>query len=297
MSTATRGNLHIKRYHTKHATKEDIKEIIECCKMIFNSEVGSCFINNQNLKVDFFHLENGIAVYERFCKQYFPSYLEKYHDDYTQDGYMGSFVAQAFINGDVYGILCSLDADIDPNLWYETILHEMTHFYCTTQESDGESFFEKHCIDENGEKPDGFMGAGYAVWREFIAYYWGAALTPLSTPLSLVQVREKVRDLDEDVDAVNPVAKMLVSQILSYIFQNPTVRHANNAVASYELVERNRVFSSKERAKTYKLLIEAVFEQLSKEAHWKISPQFIDTLGSAYLFMLASQHKLALRNG
>ena len=209
MLTDKREILHIKSYFSKHANEEIILEIIEYCIAIFNSAVGKNFLNMQNLKIEFFNLENGIAVYERFCKQYFPSYLGKYHDDYTQDGYMNSFVAQAFINHDTYGILCSLDTDVDPNSWYETILHEMVHIYCTTHESNGDNFFDKYCVNKKNNFKDGTMGAGYEVWREFIAYYWGAELTPFSTPLSLAQVRAEVRNIDEDVDAKNSVAKML----------------------------------------------------------------------------------------
>ena len=209
MLTDKREILHIKSYFSKHANEEIVVEIIEYCIAIFNSAVGKNFLNMQNLKIGFFNLENGIAVYERFCKQYFPSYLGKYHDDYTQDGYMNSFVAQAFINHDTYGILCSLDTDVDPNSWYETILHEMVHIYCTTHESNGDNFFDKYCVNKKNNFKDGTMGAGYEVWREFIAYYWGAELTPFSTPLSLAQVRTEVRNIDEDVDAKNSVAKML----------------------------------------------------------------------------------------
>lgn len=297
MSTAEREPLHIKSYHSERANKGVIGEIIEYCISIFNSIVGKDFLNNQNLIIEFFNAENGITIYEQFCKQYFPSYFGKYHDDYTKDGYMNSFVAQAFINGDTYGILCSLDADIDPNCWYETILHEMTHIYCATYECGGESFFEKHCIDENGENPDGIMGAGYAVWREFIAYYWGAELTPFSTSLSLNQVREMVRDIDEDVDATNPVAKMLVSQILAYIFRNPTVHRADNVATVCKFLEKNKIFASDMRMKSYKSLIESVFEQLSKENYWKISPNFIDNLGSAYISMLGWRHVEGSWNG
>jgi len=287
MSLIEREYLHVKHYHTNHADKKDIEEIIECCKTIFNSVIGSHFLNSQNLKVEFFHLENGVAVYEQFCKQYFPSHFSKYYDDYTKEGYMGSFVAQAFINGDVYGILCSLDADVEPNYWYEVILHEMTHIYCTTHETKGGNFFEKYCLDEEGvAELNGAMGAGYAVWREFIADYWGAEFAPFSSPLSLAQVREKVRDLEENVDAENPAAKVLVSQILAYIFRNPTVHRAENAADAYKTLEKNRIFASKARTKCYKQLIETVFEQLLKDNYWKISPFFIEDLGSAYIGML-----------
>ena len=171
MLTDKREILHIKSYFSKHADEEIILEIIEYCIAIFNSAVGKNFLNMQNLKIEFFNLENGTAVYERFCKQYFPSYLGKYHDDYTQDGYMNSFVAQAFINHDTYGILCSLDTDVDPNSWHETILHKMVHIYCTTHESNGDNFFDKYCVNKKNNFKDGTMGAGYEVWREFIAYY------------------------------------------------------------------------------------------------------------------------------
>ncbi len=298
MSLTEREYLHIKRYHTDHVDKRDIEEIIECCKSIFNSAVGSNFLNAQNLKVEFFHLKNGVTVYEQFCKQYFPSYVTKYHDDYTKEGYMGSFAAQAFINGDVYGILCSLDADVEPNYWYEVILHEMTHIYCITHETEEGNFFEKYCLnlDEEGKsEPNGTMGAGYAVWREFIAYYWGAEFDPFSSPLSLARVREKVRDIEEDAE--KPDAKMLVSQILAYIFRNPMVRRAENAATAYEILEKNRIFASKARTECYKQLIETIFEQFLKDDYWKISPNFIDELGSAYFGMLAWRRAESPRNG
>lgn len=271
-------------------------EIIEYCIAIFNSAVGKNFLNMQNLKIEFFNLENGIAVYERFCKQYFPSYLGKYHDDYTQDGYMNSFAAQAFINHDTYGILCSLDTDVDPNSWHETILHEMVHIYCTTHESNGDNFFDKYCVNKKNNFKDGTMGAGYEVWREFIAYYWGAELTPFSTPLSLAQVRAEVRNIDEDVDAKNSVAKMLVSRILAFIFRNPTVRQANNVAIAYEILQKNKIFVSDIRVRSYKSLIETIFEQLSKKDYWRISPYFIDELGGAYIGMLGWRRAEGLRN-
>ncbi len=52
-----RGNeyLRIKFYHVKHASKQDIEEIIECCKSIFSSVVHEDFLNSQNLQVEFFN--------------------------------------------------------------------------------------------------------------------------------------------------------------------------------------------------------------------------------------------------
>ena len=40
-----------------------------------------------------------------------------------------------------------------------------------------------YCVNKKNNFKDGTMGAGYEVWREFIAYYWGAELTPFSNCL------------------------------------------------------------------------------------------------------------------
>jgi len=289
MPPTEKGCLHIKRYHTKHADKRDIEEIITYCKSIFNSAVGEDFLNDQNLKVEFFNLENGIIMYERFCQQYFPSYLTKYHDNYTEPGYMASFLAQAFVNGDIYGILCSLDAMIDPNCWYETILHEMTHIYCKKRESNGEDFFQKYCVDEEkGTGVSGEMAAGYAVWSEFIAYYLGAELDPFSNPLSMSQVRKEIRELDVDVDGTNPEAKMIVSQMLAHIFRNPEICNTENVAAAMKIIEKNEIFESMEQANSFQSLIEIIFEQLHKKACWEITPSFIDDVGSAYLMIVGT---------
>ncbi|WP_297998792.1 hypothetical protein [uncultured Oscillibacter sp.] len=297
MSSKGSEYLNPKDCRTSHSREQDLREIIECCKSIFNSAVGGNFFNDHNLKLEFFHLENGTSVYAQFCKKYFPAYLTKYYDDFTKEGYMDSFEAQAFINGDVYGILCSLDSDMEPNRWYEIILHELVHIYCTTHEIGGDNFFDKFCVNKETGNIDSTIGTGYALWREFIAYYWGANLDPFSDQLSLVQVREKVREIDKEVDAENPSAKMLVSQILAYIFRNPEVYHAANATAAYELLEKNKVFDSDTQIKYYQPLLQAIFEQLAKDDYCKITFSFIEDLGFAYTNMVVRRKVEALWNG
>lgn len=268
-------------------SKQDIEEIIECCKSIFNSVVHEDFLNNQNLQVEFFNAKNGVSIYERFCNQYFPSYVSEYHDNYTEDGYMNSFVAQAFVNGNIYGILCSLDADINPNFWYEAIFHEMTHIYCKTHEFMGKDFFKEYCLGEKEESGvDVIIADGYAVWSEFVAYCWGAELDPFSNPLSMRQVREEIRELDAHIVAENAEVKTVVSQMLAHIFRNPDVRNTGSAVTAFELIEKNSVFATKERAKSFQPLITTIFEQLQTDNYVEISPFFMDDLGSAYRGML-----------
>lgn len=290
MSLPAKEYIQIKRYHSDHVSKKDIEEIIQSCSLLFNAEFGDNFLNAKNLKMEFFSIENGVSVYEQFCKQHFPSYLTGTHSkNYTEVGYMESFAAQAFVDGDVYGILVSLDADIEPNEWYNIILHEMSHIFCITHEISGDGFFRKYC-EKRDLEGDRFTGAGYAVWREYVADYMTAGVAPFSNSLSIVQIREKIRQWDEYVDVANPAVEMLVSQILAYIFRNLKVRQAKNAETAYDFLEKNRVFASKARARYYYQLIEIIFEQISKDDYWEITLDFIRDLGATYSLMLARRH-------
>ncbi len=76
--------------------------------------------DRQDLRLSGGRNKNGVTVYGQFCKQYFPSYVTKYHDDYTKEGYMDSFAAQAFINGDVYDSVPYLEhLEHMSLLWYD----------------------------------------------------------------------------------------------------------------------------------------------------------------------------------
>lgn len=120
------------------AGNDDINAIIECSKQLFNSAVGTDFFHEDNLKIAFFTLENGVSVYEEFCQQFFPKYLAT---DYAQDGYMASFKAQALVNRNIYGILIFQRPNVCTDEWYKIILHEMSHIFCMVHELDGDSFF------------------------------------------------------------------------------------------------------------------------------------------------------------
>lgn len=80
--------------------KEYIEHVIGNAKSMFNDATGYHFFHGNNLKIAFFEIENGTVVYEQFCTQYFPSYLT---ENYTKPGYMETFAAQAFVNGNIYG--------------------------------------------------------------------------------------------------------------------------------------------------------------------------------------------------
>lgn len=91
--------------------------------------------------------------------------------------YIDTFGAQAFVNGTLYGILLHSGAADNPAGRYEIILHEMSHIFRIAKEANGANFFHTYCVDDES----GVIVAGYAVWREFIADYMAAHITPFFT--------------------------------------------------------------------------------------------------------------------
>ncbi len=267
---------------TRIAGGNDISKIVESCKQLFNQWCGFDFFHEDNLKVKILTSKEGIAGYECFCKQYFPSYLDKYSDDYTAEGYIDTFGAQAFVNGTLYGILLRSGTAENSAEWYDIILHEMSHIFCIAKEANGANFFHSYCIDDE----NGVIVAGYAVWREFIADYISAHINPFFHWIITDELREQVRLWDQDVFASNKDAKLAVSCLLADIFLNKQVNSSNNMGDILRYLDANRIFSSKAILEYYIILLETIFQQVSKNEFWKISVDFIESVGSAYLGLL-----------
>lgn len=264
----------------------DIGKIIESCKHRFNQWCGFDFFHEDNLKVKILTPEEGIAGYERFCKQYFPSYLDEYSDDYTAEGYIDTFGAQAFVNGALYGILLRSGEANDPPGWYEIVLHEMSHIFCIVHEKGGTNFFRTYCVDSE----NGAITVGYAVWREFIADYISVRINPFFHWITTGELRERVRFWDRDIFAPTKDAEAAASCLLADIFSNKQVNSFSNARDILQYLNANRIFPSKAILEYYTILLETIFQQVSKNEFWKISVDFIESVGSAYLGLL--MHKI-----
>lgn len=259
--------------------KEYVESVIRNCKRFFNDTINEKFFRDDNLKVIFMTLENSVEVYEAFCGQFFPKYLR---ENYTTPGYMESFTAQAFVNKDVYGILIRLDIGTEFP-WYEIILHEMSHIFCLVHEIDGEDFFEKYCEDKEDPTKNGMICAGYAIWREFIADYIAAQINPFFRPLSMRELKKEVYELDKEWNNTNPKAKIFVSQMLADILLNTKVRQKENPGAILQLLEKEKVFTSKVPNASYSGMIRILHKQLLRDEYWKINADFIWELGEEYL--------------
>lgn len=274
--------------------KEYIESVIRNCVRFFNDTLNETFFREDNLKVAFLNLKNGVAVYEGFCGQFFPQYLR---ENYTAPGYMESFTAQAFVNGDVYGILIRLDTGTAANAWYQIVLHEMSHIFCLVHEIDGEDFFEKYCADKTADPTrNGMICAGYAIWREFVADYIAAQINPFFRPLTMGELKKEVCELDKEWDSSNPRAKIVVSQMLADILLNPMVRQQENSEAILRLLEEKKVFTSKVPGASYSGMIRILFKQLARDECWKISVDFIEKLGAEYVSQLTRRYIAARTN-
>lgn len=263
--------------------REYVTAVVDDCKRIFNETFADHFFRDDNLKVAFCTFEDQASVFEAFCSRFFPLYLA---EGYSRTDY---FAAQAMTNvpEDICGILICLDTHDEGDVWYQIILHEMSHIFCIVNELGGENFQEKYS-KENLERELQYhvMSVGYTIWKEFIADYIASQLNPFAKTHSLVSLRKVVSQLDEEVNFNHPDRAQAFSQILFYIFQSPRIMAAPDVNAVVQVLDKNHILPHKDRHQYYREVIELIFHQLDQELFWRINVGFIEELGEIYLKML-----------
>ena len=73
-------------------TEQELRDIFFDALDFFNDALDSG-ITRDNTVLAFFTPENGLEVYEQFCREHFPKNLD---EDYKAEGYFQTFAAQAF---------------------------------------------------------------------------------------------------------------------------------------------------------------------------------------------------------
>lgn len=267
----------IGNFSAKVAGKGEIEKILSDCIQIFNRHIDKQFFTSQNVKIEYFTLTDGVQKFERFCSEYFLSYISD--DYYKKEGYIDSFIAQAFVGNDTYGILIRLDCSISCMDCYVILLHELAHIFCIVEEIGGEKFYQKYCANSEEQ----FMRYGYGLWREFIADYIAYALAPPAFSLSVKELRKEVQRLDNNVAMGKPNTIESAYGVLSAIFRNPTICRADSAERVLEFLEKHLVFPSKERCMHWSKVIKMIHGQIMKNPCWRIEPSFICDLGVSYL--------------
>ena len=138
-------------------------------------------------------------------------FLTEYH---TQEILLNT-LAEAFVYGkevetDVSGILFREDLELEDHEIVHTMLHELSHILCTKFEIEGGHSFDRFCsgipITQEDRIADGYMNAGYAVWREYAAEMT-ARLVEHTPNYSITDVKDVLALYAEEVYPGNPDGK------------------------------------------------------------------------------------------
>lgn len=258
-------------------TKSELKEYFFSALEMFNERLDSD-ISEGNLLIDFFNPKNGIAVYENFCRERFPQYLD---EQYKEDGYFESIGAQAFVSDTYYGVLIREDVDFTLSEILQMFLHEMSHLYCIRNEIPGGHFFDKYCMGSGIE--DGMINAGYAIWREAIADIMADSILSEFPTLTLAMAKEEISNLNREITFTNPCSKEAMSLVIAYIMISREVSTIDDWPVAEKKIRNAIGF---EEPHMYEIL-ESVFAKLRTSPFWEITPDFITELGQTYLELLS----------
>lgn len=260
-------------------TKEELSEFFFEAVDMFNENLDTDF-DKDTIIIDFFNLQNGIAVYENFCKEHFPKYLT---EPYKTEGYFEEIAAQAFVSDNQYGVLIRENIDFPLGEILQMFLHEISHLYCTIHEILGGNFFDKHCMGYGPE--DGMMNAGYAIWREAVADIMADSMISEDVTVTLEMVKEYILEYYAMLTFDNPSAKKAMSLIIAYVMISAEVA----TIDDWEQAEsRIKACIDFDNLLIYQIL-KMVFYKLHQSPYWEITPEFISTLGEVYIDLLAGK--------
>ena len=258
----------------KH-TNAELADLFYQALSLFNTKLETD-ICKDNIHLCFFTPMNGIEIYKAFCMKHFPKYLS---EAYTEDGYFDSLGAQAFLNDREYGVLIRSDIDYSNEEVFLMFLHEISHLFCARNEIEGGNFYDKYCMSTGAE--DGMMNAGYAIWREAIADILADSILTDYATISLedVHIRDEIISLYSAISVDNPDSKKAMSLVTSYTMLSKQVagttswKKAEKELKKHITIDDMILFE----------MLKQVFEQLHTHPYWRITPDFIISLGAKYL--------------
>ncbi len=258
-------------------TETELSEYFYEALSMFNETLDTD-ITSETLVINFFTPKNGLVVYKDFCKKYFPKSYEAQHE---VDGFFETIAAEAFVDDNKYGVLIREDIDFSLGELLFTFLHEISHMFCIKNEIKGGKFFDEYCMGSGEE--DGYLNAGYAIWREAVADIMADSIMSEFATISLRMIADEVKSYYKQLNYQDIESKKCMSLIISYI------------MISREVSSEMKWDTAKEKIKNalhiedHMLLeiLRMVFEKLHQSPFWQITPEFIRELGYYYLMMLA----------
>lgn len=258
-------------------TTQIIEKIARAAFEHFNSKMKINYTSD-NVKLAFYDNSDADAQYERFCKEYFPDRL-------TNNNELKNALASAFTGKDFDGIMIRRDFSGDQSELFTIVLHELSHIWCTHNEIPTGDFYDRYCKD-NSENTllDGTINAGYAIWREFAAIYLSTNVQGVEYYPSLSEIEQAVLEVVEFIRPDNPTAKISMTDFLTCVLMSKEANNKN----SWESVN---VWLSQNGLTHFISIANLVYIHIRSEKFWEIDVDFIETLGSAYLAVLAQNRK------
>lgn len=255
---------------------QTITEIIYAAFENFNRKMKTNYTTD-NVKLALYDNSDADAQYERFCAEYFPDRL-------TDNNELRNALASAFTGKDYDGIMIRRDISGSSSELFTIVLHELSHIWCTHNEIPTGDFYDRYCKD-NSENTllDGTINAGYAIWREFAAIYLSTHVQGVEYYPSLSEIKQDVLEVAELVRPDNPAAKISMTDFLACVLMS---KEANKN--SWEGVN---VWLSQNDLTHFISITNFIYIHIRSEKFWQIDVDFIETLGSAYLAVLARNKK------
>ena len=257
-------------------TTQTIEKIAHTAFEHFNRKMKTNYTPD-NVKLAFYDNSDADARYEKFCEEYFPDRL-------TDNNELRNALASAFVGKDYDGIMIRRDFSGSQNELFTVVLHELSHIWCTHNEIPTGDFYDRYCKG-NSENTllDGAINAGYAIWREFAAIYLSTNVQGVEYYPSLSEIKQDVLEVAELVRPDNPAAKISMTDFLACVLMS---KEANKN--SWESVN---VWLSQNGLTNFISIANLVYIHIRSEKFWEIDVDFIETLGSAYLAVLAQNRK------
>lgn len=167
--------------------------------------------------------------------------------------------------------------------YFRTLLHEISHIFCTVNEIEGGGFYDKYCQGSGVE--NGFINAGYAIWREAIADITADAVCSDMASISLKNVRNDIVQLYDMISSSNPNSKKCMSIIIAYLMISSEVAGTENWDEAEKAIRNNINFKDDF---IYRIA-EIVFKNLHNGDFWTITLDFIIDLGETYISLLTNK--------
>lgn len=268
-------------------SKEDAIPMLlaKACELM-NRECNTNY-SLDNIRIAFCTITDAVDVYKSFTSQHGFHSERRIRKDFE------SILAETFIGetdiddpSHVDGILIRTDppAELDnPETYMIVLVHELARIFCTTHEIDsagkaGQRFYDLYCEDRPGTPAknynNGYINAGYAIWREFIADI-----------IQDIVYQQPSKHLEDIV----PVLLLLAKQVKvgNSAAKSAFHRYLSEIMNTWEGSEAEYWEDLEPELKRLNLpfirIVEYVFGNLhGKDCH-KIEPDFIETLGGMYL--------------